>query len=208
MAVVTAAQLAALMKAKIDAIDFSSSAISNDSLLLKMSEALVVSFSDNNFFADPASNGGVGVSNISLIEPTVTVGWNLEPTGTYSAISFVDGPASTQFTVDTTGGWRISGFGFDETPSGNGRWRTSTDENTVSYEVNFTKTGTSVSAIGGANLLGVWTTITNTMGLSITDTSGLGKASNVTAQIREKFNPTNITTIASFTIEAEGGEPI
>jgi hypothetical protein len=207
MAVFTAAQLASLMKGKLNTIDFTSSAIENDTLLLKMSEALVVAFSDNNIFADPASNGGVGTSNISLIEPTVTVGWNPEPTGTYSAVSFTE-PASTRFTVDTIGGWKVSGFGLDVIPNSNGRWRVATDPNTTNYEISITKTGTSVSSIGGADLSGVWTTISGTMGVSISDTSGLGKSSNITAQIREKFNPSNITTVASFTIEADGEEPL
>lgn len=207
MAAINAAQLAALMKVKIDAVDSQSGSIENDEILLAMSEALVVAFSDNTFFAAPIVGGGVGTSNVASIEPIPTLAWNLAPSGTYSSTS-VDTEAITQFDIKTNGSWTISGSGTINIPSDQGVWRPTNDTNTVSYEVRFTTSGDVPTAIGGANLSGVWTDLTQTMGLLLADSDVGSKTTSVTVEVREKVTPSNTTTAASFTIIANGSTPI
>ena len=203
MSTITPQALADLMKSKIDEIDFTSGPIENDALLLAMSEALVVAFSDNTIFANPINNGGVGTGDIFATGSIPTIVWDPAPSGTYTAEDISGlGFANMRFVADTTGGWTITGIGetFDEQF---GRWRPTLDNNTVSYEISITASG-SAFPIGGIPLNGTWTTLSTNMGLDLSSSMGT-EISSVQVEIRQRGNPSNTTGVASFVLRSIGG---
>lgn len=202
MADLTPAALAALLKSKIGTVDFTSGELENDALLLAMSEALVVAFSDNTIFANPIQNGGVAGGSILSIANIATLAWNPAPSGTYSSESGLSQVSSIRFVVDTTGGWLVTGVG-ETVDEVFGRWRPNLDEDTTSYEISINASGSPAFPTGGIPLDGTWTTLSTNMGAILSDPFGGGASvTNISVEIRQRGIPSNTTGVATFSLRS------
>ena len=208
MGQITPAALAALLNSKIDPIDISSGELENDALILAMSEALVAAFSTNTIFPKKLVNGGVGDSSVYPVANITTLSWNPTPNGTYTSESGTTEFSTIRFTVDTTGGWSITGAG-EVLDEAFGRWRPNLDEDLISYEISVTTTGSPVFTTGGITTDGTWATIDNNKTIILTDTFGGGASlTNVQVQIRQRGVPSNSTTVATFVLTSLQEGPV
>lgn len=204
MANITPDALKNLLKGKINAIDFSSGELQNDDLLLAFAESIAIAAADNTVFATPIQNGGNGESAVYLIGSFPTLAWNSAPTGTYSAVD-LDFTATTRFGIRTDGTWYVSGVGDESIPSAAGEWRGDGVEDTLLYEVRITSSSPSnTQTTGDATDDGSWFTLTQESTIYITDFNAGTKSSNVTVEIRNRFDTPNTTGVASFTMSADG----
>lgn len=204
MATITPEALKNLLKNSINEIDFESGTIENDELLQAFADSIAIASADNTVFGEPIQNGGTGDSAVYLIGSFPTLTWDSAPTGTYSAVN-TEGTATTRFGIRTDGTWYVSGVGLESTPSDAGEWRDDGVDDTLLYEARITSTSPSdTNTTGDATDDGVWFTITQESTIYITDFAAGTESSDITVEIRNRFDTGNTTGVASFTMSADG----